>query len=97
MSESKITIDLVRVGNVLIGRTASDRFNLETLGVEGPIESDRNQLAVKKLRRLHGDDFTFRVVRSAKPVWTMTHAEKLALTPTPIMHAPISLPLNLIA
>jgi hypothetical protein len=46
-----ITIELVRVGDRLVGRTVSDRFNLISLGV-GVIEHDRNQRAVKSIRRL---------------------------------------------
>lgn len=45
-----MTISLVRIGGVLVGRTAEDRWNLESLGYLA-LPYERNQSALKRLRR----------------------------------------------
>jgi hypothetical protein len=64
MSTGPIRIELVKVAGKYIGRTASDRWNLTTLGL-GDLNADRNQTAIKKARRAHPaySGFTFNVVR----------------------------------
>ncbi len=56
-----ITIELVSVGGMLVGRTASMRWTLASLGL-GPIVDDgRNGASLKRARRLlsklYGEDF----------------------------------------
>jgi hypothetical protein len=46
-----IVIQLVKVQGYLVGRTVSDRWNLESIGM-APMRDDRNQTAVKRLRRI---------------------------------------------
>jgi hypothetical protein len=74
-----ISIKLVRVGDKLIGKTASDRWNLLALGVDYVLASDRNQTVVKRLRREFGVDFTFSVCRNDSVVWQASDAEHAAL------------------
>ncbi len=75
-----MTICLVRVGDRLFGATMSDRWNLMQLGI-GPIAYDRNQTAVKRLRRaLSGEGFGLSVVRGGNPQWTAIPAETLAFS-----------------
>lgn len=74
-----MTIQLVRFGDLLIGRTASDRWNLMQLGI-GVIGYDRNHRAVKALRRkLGAEGFGVSVVRGVT-----THGEA---TPKPFYTA----------
>lgn len=75
-----LTITLVRVGGYLIGRTVSDRWNMETIGC-GPIKADRNQSVIKRLRREYTGIFAFVVVRNAQPDSYPTQAEHDALGP----------------
>jgi hypothetical protein len=64
-----ITITLVQTEDGrLVGRTASDRWNLDTiLGVGHKLYSDRNSIAMKRVRRLlkreFGDAFTVAIGR----------------------------------
>jgi hypothetical protein len=55
-----MTIELVAIGGKLVGRTASDRFNLWQLGLTDLVDG-RNGAALKRARRLlaksFGDDF----------------------------------------
>jgi hypothetical protein len=74
-----IGIKLVRVGGVLVGKTASDRWNMLQLGLGHAITADRNQAAIKRLRREWGSDFTFTVSSREMPVWSATPAEIDAL------------------
>lgn len=74
-----IRITLVRVGNQLIGKTVSDRWNLITLGITGELTADRNQPTLKRLRRKWGADFTFTVARSETIVWDASDMESTAL------------------
>jgi hypothetical protein len=61
-----LTISLVRVNingyTALVGRTASDRWNLMQFGVQ-TVAYDRNQADIKWLRRMVGSDFRVRVVK----------------------------------
>jgi hypothetical protein len=76
-----MNIELVRVGDRLIGRTVSDRFSLKTFGLDS-ISGDRNQRALKAIRRKLGKlGFTLTVVRNAAPTWTATPDEAAALGP----------------
>ena len=61
-----MNIQLVRVGNVYAGRTYSDRWNLDQLGIT-VIPADRNSAALKKIRRLNSD-FSFTTFRFAEMV-----------------------------
>jgi hypothetical protein len=73
-------IELVRVGNRLVGRTVSDRFNLLSLGI-GVIGYDRNHRAAKTLRRkLQNEGFSLSVVRGGKPQWAASPAESEAFS-----------------
>lgn len=74
-----ICIELVRVGDVLVGRTVSDRWNLFQLICVASIADDRNGTALKRLRRASGADFTLTKVRGKEPVWKATPAELQAL------------------
>jgi hypothetical protein len=74
-----IRITLIRVGGTLIGKTASDRWNLLALGVDYVITDDRNQAIVKRLRREFGVDFTFTVARNDSVAWHASDAEHAAL------------------
>ena len=59
-----MTIELVRVGGRLIGRTVSDRWNLAVYGLDA-LRDDRNQSGVKRLRRLAArDGITVKVVKA---------------------------------
>lgn len=74
-----ISIKLVKVGNVLIGQTASDRWNLKTLGLTH-ITVDRNQTYVKRLRRWgQHNGFAFTTIRNGS-LMTATADERAALT-----------------
>ena len=76
-----IQITLVRVGDVLVGRTVSDRFNLQQFGVTS-VTCDRNHAAVKRLRRaLAREGFTLRVLPAKTGVvkWAATPIEREAL------------------
>jgi hypothetical protein len=57
-----LTIELVNVDGMLVGRRYQDRYNLAMLEVGG-IEATRNGASLKKLRRMHGD-FTFTTIRN---------------------------------
>lgn len=62
-----IHITLIRFNGRLIGASAQDRWNLQMLGINS-IECDRNQAALKRVRRMYiipgGDtQFTFTVKR----------------------------------
>ncbi len=73
-------IQLVRVGDRLIGKNLSDRWNLMQLGI-GPIAYDRNQTALKRLRRALGrEGFNLSVMRGSKPQWTASPSETLAFS-----------------
>lgn len=75
-----LRIELVRVGNRLVGRTVSDRHNLMVFGV-GPIAYDRNQTVVKQLRRaLSHEGFNLGIVRGGKPQWSACRAEMEAFS-----------------
>ncbi len=63
-----IVIELVSDGRGrLVGRTASDRFNLSVLGLVGMVD-DRNGSAIKRARRMlsreYGTAFTLTKVRT---------------------------------
>lgn len=77
-----ITIELVRVGNQLIGRTVSDRWNMSVLtgtAYGTQIPHDRNSTEVKKLRRAN-PDCKFKVRHWNTPVqWAATMMERAAL------------------
>jgi hypothetical protein len=76
-----MNIELVRVGDRLIGRTVSDRFSLKTFGIDS-IQHDRNQTVVKRLRtRLAKLGFTLTVVRRGSVQWAATESEAKALGP----------------
>jgi hypothetical protein len=47
-----IKIELVSVGGKLIGRTASDRFNLAVLGLDDLDDDGRNGAGLKRARRM---------------------------------------------
>jgi hypothetical protein len=72
-----ITIKLVRIGDKLVGKTVSDRWNLMQLGLSS-IPYDRNQGPLKKLRRAFGM-FAFKMDRG-ELVKERSHAETLAFT-----------------
>lgn len=74
-----ISIKLVRVGNLLIGQTASDRWNMTQLGIGYTLVADRNQTQVKRLRREWGDCLTFTVTSRENVDWKATNAEIAAL------------------
>lgn len=57
-----IGIELVRVGDRLIGRRFQDRWNLAQLGYTH-LDWSRNQSDVKKFRRFHADDFSISHVK----------------------------------
>jgi hypothetical protein len=46
-----IAIEVVAVGGRLVGRTASDRFNLRMLGLDDMADDGRNGAALKRTRR----------------------------------------------
>ena len=80
-----LRIELVRDGaGRLVGRTASDRWNLLVLGVTGLVDS-RNHAAIKSLRRsltrlgLRRDFAVAVVAGSAQPM-TRREAAALGLT-----------------
>jgi hypothetical protein len=76
-----ITIELVRVGDRLIGRDVSSRFNLKTFGVDS-LPYERSQAAVKRLRRLvAGFGLSVVVVRRGAVQWSATESEAKALGP----------------
>jgi hypothetical protein len=56
-----IAIEVVAVGGKLVGRTASDRFNLWSLGLTDLVDDGRNGASLKRARRtiekVYGDDF----------------------------------------
>ncbi len=77
-----ITIELVAVGGKLVGRTASDRFNLWSLGLTDLVDDGRSQACLKRVRRaiekVYGDDF--KLVKSrARAISLPTSAEVDAL------------------
>lgn len=74
-----IHINLVRVGDMLIGRTVSDRWNLIQLGIDQSFAADRNHATLKSARRLWGNDFMFSVVRNDSVHWEASENEKNAL------------------
>jgi len=75
-----LEIELVRVGNRLIGRTVSDRWNLATLGCDF-IAYDRNQTGVKRLRRLATRlGLALSVVRDGNAIWVPSPAESAAFS-----------------
>lgn len=78
-----ISIKLVRVGDTLVGQTASDRWNLMQMGFHSGyvIPADRNQTGIKRLRRAWGTDFTFSVVRGENSLKMANSAEIAALGP----------------
>ncbi len=77
-----MTIQLVRVGDRLIGKSLSDRWNLMQLGVSS-VAHDRNHGGAKRLRRLASKlGLAVNVVRDAKPVWKATPAEVEAFSGT---------------
>ena len=74
-----LRIELVGEGDRLIVRAVSGRWNLSTLSI-GPIPADRNQAAVKRLRRaLAGEGFSLGVVRGGSVRWAATDTEQDAL------------------
>jgi hypothetical protein len=46
-----IAIEVVAVGGKLVGRTASDRFNLWSLGLTDLVDDGRNGATLKRARR----------------------------------------------
>jgi hypothetical protein len=52
-----IAIEVVSVGGKLIGRTASDRFNLWALGLTDLVDDGRNGASLKKARRVLSREF----------------------------------------
>ena len=86
-----ITIKLVRVGNMLVGQTVSDRWNLMQMGLAGGIAWDRNQAGIKKARRAW-EGFTFQTVRSGGIITEKTPEETLAFTkPVPSIKVKVSI------
>ena len=75
-----IRVELVKTKDgLLVGRTASDRWNLETAGI-GPLVWDRNQRSVKAARRrLVKLGLTLTVVRDAAVQIHPTDAECYSL------------------
>jgi hypothetical protein len=60
-----IRVELVRVGDFLIGRSMGDRWNMQAAGIAS-LPWDRNQKAVKAARRkLAAFGLTLAVVRNA--------------------------------
>jgi hypothetical protein len=63
-----IGIELVSVGGRLVGRTASDRFNLAVLGLSDLIDDGRSGAGLKRARRMiareWGGCFTLAKVRA---------------------------------
>lgn len=83
-----LRIELVNVAGMLVGRTVSDRWNLDTLGAAALYES-RNQADVKRLRRIAQPlGILITVVRSAECRIDPTPAESEALRPVPTPAAP---------
>lgn len=77
MSDATIIIELVRHNGRLVGRTASDRWNLSVYGV-GTLADTRNQAEVKSLRRRAGKDgLSVRVVKGERQA-ELTQAERHA-------------------
>jgi hypothetical protein len=52
-----IAIEVVAVGGKLIGRTASDRFNLWSLGLTDLVDDGRNGASLKRTRRAIAKEF----------------------------------------
>lgn len=76
-----IKIEVVKVNGKLVGRTFSDRWNLETLGLtEIPVE--RNQSTIKRLRR-QNVDLTFSTVKGDM-VAELSETETEAMRPVNI-------------
>jgi hypothetical protein len=75
-----ITIHLVNINGVLMGRSFSDGWNLETLMKEAGIKemSYKTQTGLKKLRKLYKVFFTF-AVRANDALEEMTALEKDAM------------------
>lgn len=68
---------------MLVGRTVSDRWNMETLiGMNSPIPYERNHATLKRIRRrFKRFGFTFTVCHtSVKPETELSPAENEALT-----------------
>ena len=74
-----ISIKLVRVGNQLIGKTASDRWNMIQLGLGHALTTDRNQTHLKRIRRAWFGVFHFSVTSRDSVIWESTPTEKAAL------------------
>ena len=73
-----IRIELVRVGDRLVGRTVSCRWNLRRLGIAS-VAYDRNQADVKRLRRaLARLGLSLSVVRGGEPRWLPSPTEASA-------------------
>jgi hypothetical protein len=62
--DKNVRIELVREDGRLVGRTASDRWNLMTLGLD--LTDSRNQTDIKRARRMWGCEFDFSVMYGAK-------------------------------
>ncbi len=75
-----IRVELVRTSEgLLVGKTVSDRWNLEVAGV-GPLVWDRNQRSVKAARRkMAALGLTLAVVRKANVEWHASGDESKAL------------------
>ncbi len=77
-----IAIEVVAVGGRLVGRTASDRFNLRMLGLDDMADDGRNGAALKRARRVlsreWGGAFTLTKSRS-RAISLPTSAEVDAL------------------
>lgn len=73
-----IKIEVVKVNGMLVGRTFSDRWNLETLGLTS-IPADRNQTVIKRLRRANVD-LTFATVKGYVET-ELSENETLAMKP----------------
>jgi hypothetical protein len=65
-------INLVRVGDKLVGRTFSDRWNLAQLGFTH-LSYSRNQMDIKRLRRAN-PDFMFATANG--PMLAITDVER---------------------
>jgi hypothetical protein len=74
-----IQIKLVRVGNMLVGQTVSDRWNLMQMDMGDGIPYDRNQSGLKRLRRLW-EGFSIQVVRQGQIITAMSPSERQAFS-----------------
>ena len=77
-----IAIELVSINGRLEGRTASDRWNLTALGLDGLIDDGRNGASLKRARRMIAKEWggAFTLAKSrAKTVSLPSSAEFASL------------------